>query len=128
MRDLIDVVIGRRFRVSMTRQVQKTYLKGNAQHRFRCEKWMRFFADDGHELLDDQKLKREGKFPSGQRGGTDITIWAFKAWQIRVYGGIVNGNHFIATEVDIAKKQDSADQATLKSAAKKLAELISSGR
>lgn len=111
----------------MTRKVHKVYLKADAQQRARCEKWMRFFADDGHENLDDKKLKYEGKFPAGKPGGTDLGIWAFKAWQLRVYGGVVNGNHFIATEVDIAKKQDAADQAALKGAARKLSDFIVTG-
>lgn len=124
MDKLIDVSVGERFRVSMTPHVHKQYQRADAKARARCEKWMRFFAEDGHEYLDDKKLKHEGKFPSGKPGGTDLAIWAFKAWQLRVYGGVVNGNHFIATEIDIAKKQDAADQAALKSAAKKLAEFI----
>ena len=111
----------------MTAHVHKQFQRADAHARARCLKWMRFYADDGHDYLDDQKLKYEGKFPSGKPGGTDLAISAFKAWQLRVYGGVVNGNHFIATEIDIAKKQNAANQAVLKSAAKKLADYIDYG-
>lgn len=127
MDELIEVCVGRRFRVSMTRRAYKMYVKADAKARARCEKWMKSYAHDGHEFLDDTKLKHEGKFPCGKPGGTDLAILAFKAWQLRVYGGVVNGNHFVATEVDIAKKQDGADQTALKSAAKKLADYIQVG-
>jgi hypothetical protein len=121
MGDLIEVCAGKLYKVSMTPQVFKEYKKTDAAIRARCEKWMRFYADDGHEFLDDQKLKREGRFPSGVPGGTDVVIWAFKAKHLRVYGGVVDGCHFIATEIDTAKKQSAANQGALKSAAKKLA-------
>lgn len=127
MDELVTLVVGQRYKVSMTRKVHKVYLRADAKQRARCEKWMRFFADDGHEFLDDTKLKYEGKFPTGRPGGADVGVLAFKAWQLRVYGGIVNANHFIATEIDIAKKQDAADQSALKGAAKKLADYVVTG-
>lgn len=108
----------------MTAQVAKQFAKVDARERARCQKWMSFFAEDGHDFLDDKKLKHEGKYPTGQKSGTKVSIWAFKAWQVRVYGGVAKGNVFVATEIDTSKKQDAADRELLESAAKKLAEFL----
>ncbi len=105
----------------MTLSVHKEFMKAAAKERARCEKWMRFYAEDGMEFLDKEKLRHEGKFSTAQKGGTPHSIWAFKAWQLRVYGGVVKGNHFICTEIDASKKQDEASQSLLKTAARKLA-------
>lgn len=118
MSELIEVCSGRQFKVLMTAAVAKQFGKADAKERARCQKWMKFFADDGFDLLDDQKLKHEGKFSTGERSGTKVPVWAFKAWALRVYGVRV-GNSFIATEIDIAKKQDAADQGKLEAAARK---------
>ncbi|KAB2708307.1 hypothetical protein [Brucella intermedia] len=123
MSELKLICKGRHCKVFFTRQVDKQFAKADANQRARIRKWMQFFADDGHELLDTGKFKHEGKFSTGQRNGTTVSIWAFKAWQVRVYGGHdVNGD-FVATEFDI-KQQDAANREKLELAAKKLAEYL----
>ncbi|KAA0698522.1 hypothetical protein DTW90_11995 [Neorhizobium sp. P12A] len=121
MDDLIDVCAGKRFKVKMTPEVAKKFKQADPKQRARCLKWMEFFAEDGQDNLDKEKLRHEGKFSTGEKSGTKVAILAFKAWQLRVYGGLVNGDTFIATEIDTAKKQDGADQHLLSLAAKKLA-------
>jgi hypothetical protein len=123
MDDLIEVCVGKRYRVSMTPAVAKKFEKVDAQQRARCQKWMSRYADDGGEFLDDEKFKHEGKFPTGDKAGTKVAIWAFKARQLRIYGGL-SGDTFVATEIDPAKKKDAADQALLKSAARKLRDYL----
>ncbi|ANH06258.1 hypothetical protein [Shinella sp. HZN7] len=121
MSDLVEVCVGKTFRVFMTKGVAKRFDKTDAKERARCRAWMMRFAEDGHELLDDTKLKNEGHFSTGDKAGTKVAVWAFKAWQLRVYGGVVPGNIFVCTEIDDSKKQNSADRDLLKAAAKKLA-------
>ncbi|WP_266034450.1 hypothetical protein [Brucella intermedia] len=121
--ELIEICIGGHCRVLMTRQVLKQFKKTDARERARITKWMGFYAKEGHDLLDNEKLKHEGKFSSGMQNGTLVSIWAFKAWQIRLYGGHAPSGDFVITEFDI-KKQDHADQEKLKQAAKKLANYL----
>ncbi|GES45813.1 hypothetical protein RsS62_50650 [Rhizobium dioscoreae] len=121
MEDLIEVCVGKRYRVMMTPQVAKKFEKSDARQRSRCLQWMKRFAEDGDEYLDDEKFKFEGRFSTGQKAGTKVAISAFKAWQLRVYGGVAVEGVFIATEIDTAKKQNAADRATLEAAARKLA-------
>lgn len=121
MNDLIEVSVGKSFSVYMTRGVAKRFDKVAAKDRARCRAWMQRFADDGYENLDNTKLKNEGQFSTGDRSGTKVTVWAFKAWQLRVYGGVVRGSLFVCTEIDDSKKQDAANRDLLKSAAQKLA-------
>lgn len=123
MADLIEVCSGAKFKVLMTAQVNKQLKKADRKQIARCQIWMKKFCDDGFDFLTPEQLKHEGKFSVGDRKGTYVAIYAFKAWQLRIYGAVV-GNLFIATEVDIAKKQDHADRETLEAAARKLAEYI----
>jgi hypothetical protein len=85
---------------------------------------IRFFTefcehDDFHRRLNDKQFKNEGKFRDGNGGRA--TIWAFKAWQWRIYGSImtIKGRRcFVGVKIDPDKKQDRADQNTLKATAK----------
>lgn len=55
-----------------------------------------------------------------------MQVFAFKAWQWRLYGGLTTINkvrYFVGVVVDPSKKKDKADQAILKKAAKLLGEL-----
>lgn len=124
MDDLIEVVVGKQFSVFMTRAVAKRFDKIDAERRARCLKWMKCYADDGHEYLDDSKLKYEGRFSTGSKSGTKVGIWAFKVRQVRVYGGLTSDGRFICTEIDDSKKQDAADQSLLHAAARKLSEYL----
>ena len=124
MNELIEVCAGKSYKVLMTPAVHKHFGKADPKARARCQKWMKFFADDGHEFLDAEKLKHEGKFGTGHKNGNKVSIWAFKAWQLRVYGGVVSDGVFVATEIDTKKKQNAADQDLLESAARKLADYL----
>lgn len=123
MEDAIEVCSGKRFKVVMTAAVHKQFCYAEAKERARCLKWMKFCADDGHDHLDKGKFRFEARLPAGDKKGTQIAIYAFKAWQLRVYGSFV-GTTFVATEIDIAKKANVADPRILRSAAKKLAPFL----
>lgn len=123
MAELIEVCSGARFKVLMTPQVEKHLRKADRSQLARCQRWMKKFCDDGFDYLTPEQLKHEGKFSVGDRKGTQISVYAFKAWQLRAYGS-VTGNRFIITEVDIAKKQNEADRDKLEAAARKMADHI----
>lgn len=124
MDDLIEVIVGNQFGVFMTKAVAKRFQKLEADRRARCLKWMEYYANDGHDYLDDTKLKHEGRFSTGGKSGTKVPIWAFKARQLRVYGSPLSDGRFICTEIDDSKKQDAADQSLLHAAARKLSEYL----
>ena len=65
---------------------------------------------------------REGKFPSGLPGMSDIAVYAAKSWQLRIYGGLikVRGVRVFLCPEGAIKKQDRADQAQLQRVAKVL--------
>lgn len=123
MDDLVEVCSGKRFRVLMTKNVQRSLKKADTAQLARCQRWMKKFCDDGFDFLTPEQLKHEGKFSVGDKKGTHAAIYAFKSWQLRVYGAVI-GDCFVATEVDVAKKQNEADRDKLEAAARKLAEYI----
>lgn len=65
---------------------------------------------------------REGKFSSGQPGKADVAVYAAKAFQIRVYGGIVkiNGQSVFLCPEGVIKKDNKADRAQLERVAEVL--------
>ncbi|MET4259789.1 hypothetical protein ABIC09_004747 [Bradyrhizobium sp. S3.12.5] len=80
--------------------------------------------DDYGRRLSDQKFKKEGNFPDGLGGS--VAIYTFKAWKWRVYGavmGVGGRRSFVGVGVDPDKKQDKADRAKLRAAAKAIAQL-----
>lgn len=123
MKELDKVCEGAKFTIWVTHAVAKALRKVPAKERARLLAWMQRFANDGFEYLDTEKLKHEGKFPVGDRSGTSVAIYAFKAWQVRVCGGVIGGD-FIGTEIDASKKRDKADRDLLERSAKKLAPYI----
>ncbi|WP_141402124.1 hypothetical protein [Rhizobium subbaraonis] len=124
MDELVTVAVGKSFTVYMTRAVAKRFEKVDVKARARCLQWMKRFADDGHEFLDETKLKHEGRHSTGDKSGTKVAVWAFKAWQLRIYGGLVGEKTFICTEIDDSKKRDAADQSLFGAAARKLSDYL----
>lgn len=110
----------------MITKLMRTFDNLNVREKARLKKWMERYAEDGSKYLDDQKFKNEGRFPSGLPSGERYQVYAFKAWQIRLYGCIAN-KRFVITEIDASKKQNKADPKKLKSAARRYGELVSQG-
>jgi len=126
MVELDCVEDGASFEVFMTKKVARVFEKADPKSRSRCRKWIKFYAEDGPKNLIDTQFKPEGRFNVGDAKGTKIQIYAFKAYQLRVYGGLIPGtNKFVCTEIDRTKKQDAADQNRLKRAASNLGKVIS---
>ena len=88
--------------------------------RARAEKFIDHISEHGPGLLNDTQFKQEGRF-SSETG--KIVVSAVKAYQLRVYGGWLNGppRVFLCPEVTI-KKTNKADQKQLKRVASKVGE------
>ncbi|WP_414831676.1 hypothetical protein [Afifella sp. YEN Y35] len=69
------------------------------------------FADGGPDYLDNsQMLKRQGRVKDG--AGKQVTVFAFKAYQWRLYGVLQHYRgrpSFVGLCVDSQKKQNKAD-------------------
>ena len=114
-----------RFTIYMTREVFETYDELDAKWRARCEKIMEFYARHGPEDLSKEKFRSEHRYHTGGKSGKESMIYAFKAYQVRLYGGkIPDVDCFVCTEIDPAKKQDKADKTRLRRAARKLGRYI----
>lgn len=99
----------------------------SVQRKVHLERYFRAFCERGdfHAQLNPKQFKKEGSFKDGN--GTEVGVWVFKAWKLRVYGGIltVSGKRcFVGTRVDPDKKRDRADQALLRATAKDIGRLV----
>lgn len=76
--------------------------------------------------LPAERYKAEGSFPSGSVEVGNVKVWAFKAFQLRLYGVDWNDEGkrtFVVTEMDV-KKRNKANKDKLKQAAKNFATLF----
>lgn len=101
--------------------------KISVQRRTRLGRYFTEFSNyvDYFRRMGQDQFKKEGNFPDGHGGS--IAVWAFKAFQWRLYGGMgdVAGRRcFVGVAVDSDKKRDRADQELLKTAAKRLGEFF----
>ena len=125
MPDLVRLYEGERYSVWMTRAVCKEFDKVEPRYRARCEALMKKFADRGHEAFTEEQFKIQGRFSIGDRKGTKVAISAFKAFQLRVYGGFIPGTgDFVCTEILATKKRDEADRGRLERAARYLGQCM----
>lgn len=115
--------------VFISRDVEK-FLKSeqkgaNRKHVMKIHATLGSIRRFGFQGLEDATLfKSEGRYKSGQPGMADIAVYALKAWQIRVYGGIITRTGcsvFMLPEATI-KKVNKADMDQLSRVAKKLGE------
>ena len=101
--------------------VQKGADARSKKRKVQLKRYFGEFCENEPHRLNDKQYKKEQKF--SVKGG-HVTVWAFKPWQWRLYGGVltVNGQKcFVGVEVDEDKKQDKADKALLSAAADFLA-------
>lgn len=111
--------------VWMTPKVRKAFGKAEARFRARCERVMQRFAEKGPgAFVDDTKFKFQERLSTGGQQGAKVAIYAFKAYQLRVYGGYVpgRGGEFVCTEIELTKKQDEVARKVLERAARRLGE------
>jgi len=98
--------------------------KADAQDEARIRSLMRRYATTTKDVLIDTQFRFEGRFKSGRPDVRKIAIYAFKAHQLRVYGGFVPATKFfLCGEIDV-KKQNAADMTKLESTANTIAQYV----
>ena len=84
----------------------------------RLGKVVQAFANDGRHVLDETSFKGEGRYPTGIKGGSSEMVFAFKAYQARLYGCIDEARKaFVCLNFD-QKKSNKANQDLLRDTAK----------
>lgn len=119
---LTTLKAGRSAAVLATPDVAKEVEKLEPNRRHRLLAVMEKFAEYGFRMPKEQ-FRSEGRFGIGDPSGKEIQIFAFKGWQVRVYAGeLPRGGQrtLICTAIDPAKKTDGADQALLRTAARRM--------
>lgn len=103
-------------RIDVKREIER---KATEEKRAELGALIARYADGGPHALPRTKFNgNEGWFPS-ERAPAKVRLEAFKPWQLRAYGfcrSFDGQGTFFITGVDIAKKQNRADQARLRSA------------
>lgn len=77
--------------------------------------------------MPKEHFNSEGRFPTGGKRSMDLQIYAFKAFQHRLYGPVVGINGietFVGLKLIEDKKRNRADQDLLKRIAKSFAEYV----
>jgi len=107
--------------VWLARKALKEFRKAPAKDRARAAEILNHLSEHGPEGLHDKKFKSEGRFKDA--AGKDVMVYAVKSYQLRIYGGWVEGTptSFQCPEATI-KKDQKANQEQLKRVAKKLGE------
>lgn len=77
-----------------------------------------------------EQLRNEGKYPLGIPGKGKITVYAVKAYQLRLYGGVWNENGRSALVIvdGAVKKKDRTERSFFEAIAKKVGEEHVKGR
>ncbi len=92
--------------------------KTSTRERATLSRYFPRFAETGPSGFQGDMLKSQGRFPDEE--GKLIQVYAFKAYQFRIYG-VVESHFgkpaFVGTTCDPSKKSNQADKAKLKKAA-----------
>jgi hypothetical protein len=96
---------------------------GNRQHVKKVGHTLELIKRNGLQGVQNNTLfVYEGKFSSGKPGTADLSVYAVKAHQVRVYGGLIRvrgESVFLCPEATI-KKRDKANQEQLERVARTL--------
>ena len=116
----VKIADGAHCQVWMHAKALEEFKSAPGNDRARAEKFIDHLSEHGPDLLNDKQFKQEGRYPS-ESGKT--VVCAVKSYQLRVYGGWLDGppRIFLCPEVAI-KKADKADQKQLKRVASKVGE------
>ena len=106
--------------VWMHTKALKEYKNSPANDRARIERILDHLSEQGPDLLNEEQFKAEGRYNSD---AGKVMVYAAKSYQLRVYGGWLDGppRVFLCPEVAI-KKTNKADQEQLKRVARKVGE------
>jgi len=116
VRELVMVQNDGDRRVGMLREVHIAYCGLDERWRKKLENHFRHFGI-GNARLPEEHFKSLGRFPIGKPGSPQIQLFEFKAFQVRLYGTIVNvsdAQTFVGTKLIDDKKRNRADQELLK--------------
>lgn len=78
-------------------------------------------------VLPPEHFKAEGRFPTGGAQSHDVLIYAFKAFQVRLYGPVIPLSDvatFVGIELVTDKKTDKANQELLRRVARRLGQYL----
>lgn len=110
--------------VWITRGASSDLRRQSAKDRAKIRSYIGLFAAHGHAALPNkEKFRHETKITVGKF--KNISVWAFKSFQVRLYGAMVpdKSNRFVCVAVDV-KKKDRADKALLERVAKEVVECV----
>lgn len=122
MKALPEIAKGSHCAVRMTKEVADALEDAPAKDRGRCKAMMNRLAEHGPNGFNKEQFRMEDRISEGGRRGRSFAIYAFKSYQVRIYGGWVNGD-FVCVEYEL-KKKNKADRKKFGSAASKLGELM----
>lgn len=115
-------------RIMLSSKVMKDYekaMEGKDQksvgQRRTFERLFEYYCEEDRPINNDQQFKKEGNF-----GAEKEPVWAFKAFQFRLYGTPIRWNGketFFAVRADPSKKQNKADRRLLEATAAEVSEL-----
>ena len=128
MEELVWLERGTNWSIALTPEVAASLDAVDAKARARIRRYMKHFSTAGPTNLHKEVYRFEGRFPLGLSSGKKHAIYAFKGWQVRVYGGVIQvggKGTFVGTEIESSKKKDKANKKLLTQAAQKLGELLS---
>ena len=129
--ELVPVVTdGDRADISLTPKVFKEFKKAKEDMRAAVLRTMRAYACNG-QVMNKERYRKETTLTIQKKTRHSITVFAFKAFQLRVYGGdcqISGRRTWVGTGIDICKKKDKTAPERLKAAAEKLAEVVEAAR
>jgi hypothetical protein len=114
LREYEVVVEAANRRVVMNVGLEKEYRKIATKDKATLRRWMELWCDDVDGAIPDTRLKAQHRYADAQ--GRNVLIFAFKAYQARLYGFIreIEGKlTFLITAADSDKKDDGADQKVL---------------
>lgn len=101
-----------------------------ARHRAHVRSVICRYCDSDLKYFDETQFRKEGRYSSKRKDGKQYQIWAFKGFQIRLYGSTIDfdtssgrKSGFVITAIDLKKKQNKPDKELLKSAALALGRL-----
>lgn len=123
--DLKCVYKGSFATIFMHGSVKEEAEKAPIKDQERVKNIIRRFAEEGPDRFPPDHLRKEGRFNIGDQQGRKEQVYAFKSYQLRVYGAFVPGHPgcFVFSEMEF-KKKNKADQDKLKRAASNLAEYV----
>lgn len=88
---------------------------GKREDQLKAQAALRHIAGQGPSGLPESRWKNQGQFGLGKKTGRRVTLYAVKAFQVRVYCGYhpdVRGL-LLCLAADPAKKNDDADEQLL---------------